>query len=220
MTTMHRGVYSISGQQIAFIKENMNTMPRYLIAKELGIAQSTLYFHIKRLGGKVKPRKPLDSEIKRIVLEYYPVMTPTEMVEKFGHSKSTYHHYACELGVEHNEECKKRLRAERAHRVKKVNPYMRDKEGFSKKMRLVRRMEELRVSLGLPQQTRLRLRSMPLNYYKARWRLLNKKGYIELIGEPFDFAYDGETTRVNESLHERKYGFKFHDINDIEIEGD
>lgn len=220
MTMRYKGVYKMTREQLAFLKENMDTMKRRDIAKTLGVAPSTMYAHIKRFGGKIRKSYTNKSEIRNIVQRYYPIMTPRELVERFGHTRGTYLHYASELGIKRTEECERRLREERVQRVLKVNPLLKDREAFCKKMQLVRRMEEMRVSSGQPQQTRLRLRTIPRHIYKARWRLLNKKGYIEILDEPYNFAYDGETERVNESLHEKKYGFKFYDIKDIEIEDD
>ena len=55
---------------------------------------------------------------------------------------------------------------------------------------------------------------------KARWRLLQKKNYIEIIGEPYNFAYDDDTERVREDIYAERYGFRFFDIDDIEVEDD
>lgn len=220
MTMRYKGVYKMNGEQLTFLKENMDTMKRRDIAKTLGVAPSTMYAHIKRFGGKIRKGHEPKSELRKIVQKYYPIMTPRELVERFGHTRGTYLHYANELGLKRTEECERRLREERVQRVLKVNPLLKDRNSFSKKLQLVRRMEEIRVSSGQPQQTGLRLRMIPLKVYKARWRLLNKKGYIEIIDEPYNFAYDGETERVKESHYEKRYGFKFYDIKDIEVEDD
>lgn len=217
---MRRGDYKIGKEQMEFLRQNMDSMPRKVLAKTLGISPSTLYSYIKMLGGKVQQLPWVKSEIKEIVRRHYATMTPSELVARFGHSRNTYHHYAQELGIKRTEECQRRLHDERVRNVMSVNPYFRDPEGFRKKMRNMRRMEELRVGSGQPQETKLKVRKYPKRIYKARWQLLNKKNYIEIIDEYNHFAYDGETTRVDEKLYAERYGFEFFDINDIEIEDD
>lgn len=215
-----KGEYKLNEGQFTYLKDNMDTMPRRELARRLGVSESTIYYHIKRLGGEVKTYCSLKSDVTRIVIEHYPHMTPGELVERFGHARGTYIHYASELGIKRTPECEKRIYEERKQRVLKANPYLKDPEGFKKKMQMLRRMEEMRESSGQPRKTKLRLRKFPIKVTKARWRLLQKKNYIEIIGEPYNFAYDDDTERVREDIYAERYGFRFFDIDDIEVEDD
>lgn len=77
------------------------------------------------------------------------------------------------------------------------------------------RKERLRVLYGLAQKTRLKLPSLPLRAYQAKWHLLNKHNYFEVEGDAYAIGYDSETRRTptkrkyNEEYYVKMYGFKF-----------
>lgn len=149
--------------------------------------------------------------IEEIVREYYPHYTASEIIamKPYGQtpSKRTIDHWARRLGVRSTEEKQRRIDFKRAEHLHCVPDKHTDI--IAKKMHEHYKREYRRVNAGLPQKTRLRLKSLPRRTQMAKGNLMGRHKYIPTT-VPLLLWYDERTRRTkNEDYFTEKYGIRF-----------
>lgn len=212
-------VNSITNEQLAYVLAHLNDRPRTAVARAAGISMSCMYKQVRKYGGlrdhHMSRRSP---ESVRIVRELYPTTPGNEIDRLQGWGKGRANGIARDIGVEHNAETKRRIRECQTNGLRKVKPERLKEAG--RRLHVLRRIEEMRVMSGQPQQTRIRLKTMPLRCYSAKWHLCRHYGYYECEGEPYTLLYDEKTrrrlntrTRISsEEYYTKTYGLRFESL--------
>ncbi|MCM1079569.1 MAG: hypothetical protein NC344_07790, partial [Bacteroidales bacterium] len=156
----------ITEEQKKYILEHLNDLPRAQVAKDAGVGLTTLYRFIHAYGGERHTCRT-NASILEYIRCHYSDMTAREISEKLGITPNWVNCLAKRMGVSHSPETVARIKrlihgeGRRAIDYKKV----------VRKVRIRRRLEEMRVWEGKPQLTRMRLKSITTRAYKAKWHL-------------------------------------------------
>lgn len=200
----------ISPEQRAYVIAHINDRPRAAVARAAGISTDSMYRIVRANGGELRHDLATRCEgIEETVRRHYPAMTASEISARFGYSKKRVNVWARRLGVRHSPETEERIRREQLAQLAEARERA-DRKAAHEKWRRRRRMDELRVLGGQPQQTRFRFAAMPVQARQTVWRMVAKRNYFQAEGDPFTLYYDGETSRVpTEDYLANKYGLRF-----------
>lgn len=200
----------ITQAQVDYVLAHINDRPRNNVAQAAGICMSTMYRIVRENGGQLRHDLATKHEgIEDTVRRHYPDMTASEISARFGYSKTRINTWAKRLGVRHSPETEERIRRENAARLAGAKRCI-DYRAAHEKWRRKRRLDELRVLSGLPQRTRFRFAALTTQGRQTVWRMVRKRGYFQVDGEPRTLYYDGETMRVHtEARLAMKYGLHF-----------
>lgn len=200
----------ITQEQVDYVVAHIDDRPRTAVARAAGMSMTTLYRIVRLHGGALCPeRSRRNPEHAEIVRRCYPVMTTREIADRYGINYGRVNKIARDLGVSHGPEVRERMRAENAERVRASRSKI-DFAASAAKRKRKRRMDELRVMSGLPQRTRLKFAALSTQGRQTVWRMVKKRNYFQVEGEPFTLYYDGETNRVpTEARLSKKYGLHF-----------
>lgn len=197
----------ISPEQRVYVIAHINDRPRAAVARAAGVSVYTVYRLVREHGGELRHDLSTKREgIEETVRRHYPTMTAGEISARFGYSKTRVNVWARRLGVRHSPETEERIRREQLAQLAEARERADRKAAHEK----WRRMDELRVLGGQPQQTRFRFAAMPVQARQTVWRMVAKRNYFQAEGDPFTLYYDGETSRVpTEDYLANKYGLRF-----------
>ena len=199
----------ITQQQVDYIRAHVNDRPRTKVARDAGVSMCTLYRIVREAGGEMLyERMRRNPEHVEIVRRCYPVMTTREIADRYGINYGRINKIAAELGVRHGGEVLERLERERNERINASRSKI-DYAAIAAKRKRKKHYDELRVMSGLRPLTKMPLKAMPDNAYKAKWHLSRRRGYIEDGGDPYLLFYDASTRRMNERYYTKKHGLKF-----------
>lgn len=189
---------------------HINDRPRRKVAEAAGICMSTMYRIVREHGGELRYDLSTKHEgIEDTVRRYYPDMTAAEISARFGYSKTRINTWAKRLGVRHSAETEERIRQKNIARLTEAKKHI-DYKAMSERLKRKRRMDELRVLSGLPQRTRFKFAALSTQGQQTVWRMVRKRNYFQVEGEPHTLYYDGETNRVpTEARLSKKYGLHF-----------
>lgn len=203
-----------------YIIAHINDRPRTAVARAAGVSISTVYNIARRVGAEMLvERTRRNPEWEAIVRKFYPTMAGHEIERAFGITFNRANKIAADLGLKHTPETLKRLRQEASKRFKE-NIKKIDDEARTKKWKVRRRIDELRIMEGKPQQTNLRFRDTPKRTYNIKSHLVRTYGYIKSPDDPYTLLYDENTKRRivgpkstrkigTEQYYENKYHLKF-----------
>lgn len=200
----------ITQAQVDYVLAHINDRPRVKVAESAGISMGTMYQLVRKHGGELRHDLSTKREgIEETVRRYYPDMTAKEISEKFGYSKTRVTTWARRLGIRHSAKTEERIRQENIARLKEAQKHI-DYKAMGEKWKRKRKVDELRVLSGLPQRTRFKFASLSTQGRQTVWRMVRKRNYFQVEGEPFTLYYDGETNRVpTEARLAKKYGLHF-----------
>lgn len=189
---------------------HINDRPRRKVAEAAGLSITTVYRIVREHGGKLRYDLSTKHEgIEDTVRRYYPDMTAPEICARFGYSKTRINMWARRLGVRHSAETEERIRQENISRLKEAQKHI-DYKAMGERWKRKRKVDELRVLSGLPQRTRFKFASLSTQGRQTVWRMVRKRNYFQVEGEPHTLYYDGETNRVpTEARLSKKYGLHF-----------
>lgn len=199
-----------SPEGVAYALAHITERPLAQVARRAGLSLSTVYRLARQAGA------PLDGGgyrkregVERLIARLYPHKTASEIARETGMAKSTVNRWARLLGVRHSPETQERIAREQAARRAKSWTAETVRKRVEATMRR-RRMDELRVLSGQPQETRFRFRRMPHRCRKAIWYYVNRRGYFQVDGEPYSLYYDGQTRRTPlEGRAAARHGLRF-----------
>lgn len=200
-----------------YILAHVNDRPRAKVARDAGVSLNTVYRIVREAGGEMLyGRTRRNAEWVRIVKENYATMAGHEIERKYGITRNRANKIARDLGLRHTQETEERIRREAAERLIASRGHVDERK---RRWKLTRRMDELRVLSGQPQQTGFKFKSITRRAYAAKWYLCHRYGYYECEGEPYTLLYDGRTRRrpergavASEEYYARKYKLKFERI--------
>ena len=200
----------ITQAQVDYVLAHINDRPRVRVAEAAGICMSTVYRIMRENGGELRhDLSRRNSEHWEIVRRCYPAMTTREIADKYGILYGRVNKIARELGVRHSPEVRERMRAENAERVRASRSKI-DFAASAAKRKRKRRYDELRIMSGLPQRTRFKFAKLTTQGRQTVWRMVKKRNYFQMDGEPRTLYYDGDTRRVyTEARLAKKYGLHF-----------
>lgn len=202
----------ITQEQRQYVVDHINDMPRSKVAAAAGISLGTVYSIVRRFGGKIGAHNP--PAIVETIKSMYPTHTCREIAEETGIPKSTVIRWVSNLGLRHTEETERRIMENRLRILAEARKNIDWKER-SRKWKLHRRMDELRVLSGLPQRTRHRFALRPRKVYHAMWCLCDKYGYEWVDGHPYWLTrpdgVPGIRQKQREELFSKRYKIKFID---------
>lgn len=213
---------TVTEEQKAFIRANMDTMPRTAIARQLHIAVGTVYKYVRRYGGKMDyslcTRLP-ESEERRI-LEMSRTMTNAAIRQATGRSLGTIQRVINRYGYKDDPERKARIAA-----FQRQNGYAMlaktDRERRLKTWKLHRRIAEIKTQSGMDSGTGFRFRKLPRKVYEAIWHLEHCYNYFRTADDSREMLYDDETRRTpREAYYTRKYNITFAKAEEDETEED
>ena len=217
-----------SPEGVAYALAHITERPLTQVARRAGLSLSTVYRLARQAGAPLDGGRDRKREgVERLIARLYPHMTASEVARETGMAKSTVNRWARRLGVAHSPETLERIareqaarrakswtaetarkRAEAARRAKSWTAETARKRAEATRRR--RRMDELRILSGQPQETRFRFKRMPRRCYKAIWHYVNHRGYFQVDGEPYSLYYDGQTRRTPlEDRAAAKHGLRF-----------
>lgn len=197
-------------ERVRMVLEHINDRPRTRAAQVCGVSIGTFYRIVRKYGGEMRHelanRNPEHVELVR---KWFPTMSGLEMQRRFGIRKGRAEKIARELGVKHTPETLQRFHEKAVYNLTH-DAHNRDYMRGARKRKRMQREDELRVSEGKPQLTRLKVRKMPGRIYRIKWYLKNKYDYFDVEDELYTLGYDKRTRRcVNEAYYIERYGFKF-----------
>lgn len=204
------GGNSSRGETVELVLAHLNDRPRTRAARLCGVSLATFYRIVREHGGEMRhdlaSRNP---EYEDLVRKWFPTMSGKEMELRFGILKERAEKIARELGIKHTPDTEERLRRKTIGNLERGRE-TRDVMKGARKLKRIWRNEELRVSEGKPQLTRLRLRTFPYRVWKVKYYLKKKYDYFEVEDEPYVLGYDVDTRRCRrEAYFSRKYGLEF-----------
>jgi len=206
---------SITKEQENYILDHLNDRPRAKVARDAGVSVNTVYRYVRGRGGELDySRNSRTPEWERIVRENYATMSGHDIERKFGISRNRANKIAKDLGLEHSEETKERIRLNLARALREGRSHI-DHTRRVAKWKAKHRIDEMRVWEGKPQRTRFKIRIICGKAYKAKWHLLKRYGYLPIDGSEYEVGYNETTDRRNrskvwnEDYYVRRYGFKF-----------
>lgn len=207
----------ITQAQVDYVLAHINDRPRCKVAKAAGLSITTVYRIVREHGGELHYDLSTKHEgIEDTVRRYYPTMTAKEICGKFGYSKTRVITWAKRLGVRHTPETEERIRQENIARLSEARVNI-DYKAMGERWKRKRKADELRMLSGLPQRTRFKFAKLTTQGRQTVWRMVRKRNYFQVEGEPFTLYYDGETHRTPyEARHTRKYGLRFVATEDYE----
>lgn len=201
----------ITKEQYDYILAHINDRPRTRVSRDAGVSMATVYKIVRMHGGEMRYdlcRK--HNGIEKVVRCYYPTMTAREISEKFGYNYDTVNRWARKLGLKHNKECNERIKLAAIESLKKARS-MIDAKSVRENWLKRRKYDELRILSGLKPLTNLRFSKYNTAQQRQTiWRLVNKRNYFQVEGEPFTLYYDGETRRTRyEDRLAKRHRLKF-----------
>lgn len=187
------------------------------LARELHLAYSTIgkivFKHEHGLPQDYVRWNVVDRR-RAYVREHWCEQPVSEIAKALGCHASSVYKIARKLGLGYSEEwVENRVKTKKRNLAKAQAEEVHARGGKSRSETY--RKERLRVLYGLEQRTRLKLPSLPLKVYYAKWYLMNKYNYFEVEGDAYAIGYDSETRRIpdkrkyNEEYYSKKYGVKF-----------
>lgn len=207
----------ISQEQIDFVVAHKDDFPRNKYIRLSGLCKATFYKILKKQGNVSFTKSNRQREIE-IVKKHYPTMSTAEIVEKYKISKYIVVKTVRRFGLRHTTDTEKRLGEKRAEAMKKAIKG-KDRTLWTEKWKKIRRMEEMRVMCGMPQQTNIYICPLSKKARHTKRNLISKYRYFSVPKEPFTLCYDSLTQRVNgrlgrwkdfdENFYAKKYGFIF-----------
>lgn len=202
--------YLVTAEQMHFILSHINVRPRRKVAKEAGVSLSTFYRIIRENGGTLdRSLSTANAYARDIVKAEYPYKSASEISEQYGFGKSLVARWASRLGIEHTLETKRRLE-EKVDKARRRKRSPETQAVISRKWKRKRKLEILRVMSGLPQETKFRIRILPVRVKKAIWHLRTLYGYLQKEENSTTLFYDKETKRTKmEHLYTKRYGIRF-----------
>ena len=163
----------ISPEQRAYVIAHINDRPRAAVARAAGVSVCTVYRLVREHGGELRHDLATRREgIEETVRRHYHAMTASEISARFGYSKTRVNVWARRLGVRHSPETEERIRREQLAQLAEARERA-DRKAAHEKWRRRRRMDELRVLGGQPQQTRFRFAAMPVQARQTVWRMVH-----------------------------------------------
>ena len=199
-----------SPEGVAYALAHITERPLTQVARRAGLSLSTVYRLARQAGAPLDGGRDRKREgVEELIARLYPHMTASEVARETGMCKSTVNRWARRLGVAHSPETLERIaREQAARRAKSWTAETARKRAEATRRR--RRMDELRILSGQPQETRFRFKRMPLRCYKAIWHYVNHRGYFQVDGEPYSLYYDGQTRRTPlEDRAAARHGLRF-----------
>ena len=199
-----------SPEGVAYALAHITERPLTQVARRAGLSLSTVYRLARQAGAPLDGGRDRKREgVERLIARLYPHMTASEIARETGMCKSTVNHWARRLGVAHSPETLERIaREQAARRATAWTAETARKRAEATRRR--RRMDELRILSGQPQETRFRFKRMPRRCYKAIWHYVNHRGYFQVDGEPYSLYYDGQTRRTPlEDRAAARHGLRF-----------
>lgn len=173
-------VVRITASQEAYLLAHLNDRPRSAVARAAGVSVAKFYELIRLHGGEVggkgggRAHPEWEAAVRRECADH----TYVSIERRYGMPRGKASHIARMLGLRHSAETEARIRRSHGESMLRSQATM-DFAARGRKLRAVRRMDELRLLSGEPQRTRLRFRELPNKVYHAKWHLLNKYGYEE-----------------------------------------
>ncbi len=148
---------------------------------------------------KKKPNEPTKVSIIR---QHYPTLTAREIADKFNISLG----YVCEVArlkhLQHDPDTALRSKEHRASAI-------------SKSRRHTYAMEKLRIEMGEPQRTKMKVGGLSKSQHWATCNLVRKHGYYR-SDDPLTLFYDENTHRCpggrplyTEEYYNKRYGIHF-----------
>lgn len=134
------------------------------------------------------------------VKKYYPTMFAREVDRMFGWPNGTASRMAHDLGIKHNADVEARIKNREWLKACCNTPESIAKANASK--RHLRKIEEMRLLMGEPQWTRIKIAQLSARTQKAKWHLIHHYGYIPDPTKPLVLYYDENTRRM---LYKWKY---------------
>lgn len=207
----------ITQAQVDYVLAHINDRPRVKVAKAAGLSITTVYRIVREHGGELRYDLSTKHEgIEDTVRRYYPDMTAAEISARFGYSKTRVITWAKRLGVRHTPETYERIRQENIARLSEARVNI-DYKAMGERWKRRRKADELRMLSGLPQRTRFKFAKLTTQGRQTVWRMVKKRNYFQVDGEPRTLYYDGETRRVHtEARLAKKYGLHFVAAEDYE----
>lgn len=144
--------------------------------------------------GKITARK---DEIR----ELYKTMTIKEIAAKLGYSPYGVRRVIDKYHLGDTEEAKERIERHRNYIVTVLAHTPQAKEKLSQTLAKVHRMEQWRISSGLPQQTKRHYNPIPKRVRRAIYRLRAVYSYLYTDATPYTLYYDKETRRTSREQH-------------------
>lgn len=200
----------ITQAQVDYVLAHINDRPRRKVAEAAGLSITTVYRIVREHGGELRHDLSTKHEgIEDTVRRYYPDMTAAEISARFGYSKTRINTWAKRLGVRHSPETDERIKAENMLRLAEAKACI-DYKAMGERWKRKRKADELRMLSGLPQRTRFKFAKLTTQGRQTVWRMVKKRNYFQVDGEPRTLYYDGETRRVHtEARLAKKYGLHF-----------
>lgn len=200
----------LTKKQRAYIIAHKNDYPRQTVAEAIGVSVETVRKVARANGGEALTQK-VDG-LKDYVRSHYQTTTGTEIAAIFGCTKQAVYAAARQLGIKHSPEFTREIL--RSNRERLVAIVAATKEQRIRKWKTRRRLDQMRIFEGKPQETKLRFREMPKRAYRAKWRLIHLYGYIPADGSPYILHYNSNTSRRTSSRYgeahfETRYHFRF-----------
>ena len=140
-----------------------------------------------------------------IVRRCYPTMSRIEIEREYGINRRRVSHLACKMGIRHTPETQLRISRQRQDNLMRHPPTKEQMMNGIRHREARRRIDEWRMAEGKPQLTHLRLRTMTVRAYKAKWNLISRHGYIADPDEPYTLFYDSRTRRAHHSHFDEDY---------------
>lgn len=190
------------------LKYRKEGMIQKIIAEKLGLKEDKVQrilknpdYHRKRYAEMVKRRNE-----EKIVASLYKDHPIKDIMKITGLSWRRIRTISYALGISRDKETNIRF-------LKNAINDLELKKRMSQKIKLVRKMEVMRVMGGLPQKTKLRITLVPIKTRRAANRLSFYYNYFRLIDDhgPYTVFYDNNTKRKEklEELYKKRYGFNF-----------
>ena len=162
-------------------------------------------------GGKLPGQS---TTLQRLVIEHYPTMTVTEIVEKFGVNYRSVSSIAYRLGLKHNEETNKRISASKRPPRQIITEEYRKNQ--SEKHKKIWRRERWKAINGIKRNEKIRVNLLPSRVKAAKAYLCVDRNYFsDNKIDPWALFYDEQTRRESphylckEADYTEKYGIKF-----------
>lgn len=159
----------------------------------------------------------MSPEFVRVVTELFPVMTSTEIEQRYGFNRSHVLTYASRAGVRSSAEKLERIRRMASERAWGFLSKGREKSADSRKRTV--RLERWRMLSGMRRKTRLRLTLVPKRIRDAKKYLVHHYDYFADADDEYLLYYHAGAHRTKkEDFYTQAHHLRFMEWRDAEEE--
>ena len=154
--------------------------------------------------------------LEDVVRKRFPTESAGEIAADIGVAATTISRRAKSLGLEHDAETIKRLKAKASSKlIRGWFPTKEQREHLSIVQKKLCKSESYRASVGLKQRTKRHMRIVPRRTIKVMCRLRSVYNYFYDTVDDMTLFYDSETRRhKNEKYFADKYHLEFKQADD------